>query len=76
MPTNTDWMTRLMGSMPVWPDAIADCEAIICGGMGMGAYESMKRLNIKPFVTDCLDPEIAVQSYIDGKLIDHIEKLH
>ncbi len=33
-------------------DAIADCEAIVCGGMGMGAYESMKRLNIKPFVTD------------------------
>lgn len=56
--------------------AIADCEAVICGGMGMGAYESMKRLNIKPFVTDSTDPETAVQSYINGKLIDHIEKLH
>lgn len=56
--------------------AIADCEAIICGGMGMGAYESMKQLNIHPFVTDLTDPELAVQSYIDGKLIDHIEKLH
>jgi transcriptional regulator with XRE-family HTH domain/predicted Fe-Mo cluster-binding NifX family protein len=57
-------------------DAISDCEALICGGMGMGAYESMKRLNIKPFVTDSLDPESAVQSYVDGKLVDHIEKLH
>ncbi len=55
---------------------ISDCEAIICGGMGMGAYESMKRLNIKPFVTDCENPETAVLSYIEGKLIDHIEKLH
>jgi predicted Fe-Mo cluster-binding NifX family protein len=57
-------------------EAIADCEALICGGICMGAYESLKRLNIKPFVTDSLDPEIAVQSYFSGKLIDHIEKLH
>ncbi len=56
--------------------AISDCEALICGGMGMGAYESLKRLNIRPFVTDCLEPEAAVQAYIDGKLVDHIEKLH
>lgn len=55
---------------------ISDCEAVICGGMGMGAYDSMKRFNIKPVVTDCLDPETAVQAYIDGILVDHIEKLH
>lgn len=56
--------------------SIADCEAIICGGMGMGAYDSMRRLNIKPVVTDSSDAEAAVQAYIEGKLIDHIEKLH
>lgn len=56
--------------------AISDCEAIICGGMGMGAYDSMRRLNIKPVVTDGTDAEAAVQAYIDGKLVDHIEKLH
>lgn len=57
-------------------EAISDCSVLICGGMGMGAYESMKRLNIKPFVTDCPDPEEAVQAYIKGELVDHIEKLH
>ena len=33
-------------------DAISDCQVVICGGMGMGAYESMRRLNIQPVVTD------------------------
>ncbi|MCX6054752.1 MAG: NifB/NifX family molybdenum-iron cluster-binding protein [Chloroflexi bacterium] len=56
--------------------SIADCEAVICGGMGMGAYQSMLRLNIKPIVTDLQDIDAIAQSYIDGKIIDHIEKLH
>jgi predicted Fe-Mo cluster-binding NifX family protein len=56
--------------------SISDCEALICGGMGMGAYESMRRLNIKPVVTNLLDIEMAAQAYIDGKLVDHTEKLH
>lgn len=57
-------------------ETIADCSAVICGGMGMGAYDSMQRLNIKPIVTDLRDIDAAVQAYIDGKLIDHIEMLH
>ena len=57
-------------------EVIADCEALLCGGMGMGAYNSMRRLNIKPVVTDERDAEAAVQAYIDGKLVDHTELLH
>lgn len=57
-------------------EAISDCEALICGGMGMGAYESLKRLNIKPIVTDLTDAEAAVKAYVDGSLVDHTEKLH
>lgn len=57
-------------------EAISDCEALICGGMGMGAYESLKRLNIKPFVTGMTDPEAAVLAYINGTLVDQVEKLH
>jgi predicted Fe-Mo cluster-binding NifX family protein len=56
--------------------SIADCQALLCGGMGMGAYESMRRLNIRPIVTDLRDIEAAVQAYLDGTLIDHTEKLH
>lgn len=55
---------------------IADCKALLCGGMGMGAYESMRRLNIQPVVTDLSDIDTAVQAFIDGKLMDHTELLH
>ena len=55
---------------------IADCKALLCGGMGMGAYESMRQLNIQPVVTELSDIEAAAQAFIDGKLIDHTELLH
>jgi predicted Fe-Mo cluster-binding NifX family protein/quercetin dioxygenase-like cupin family protein len=57
-------------------EAIADCKVLLCGGMGRGAYESMRRLNIQPVVTDLRDVEAAAQAFIDGKLIDHTELLH
>jgi quercetin dioxygenase-like cupin family protein/predicted Fe-Mo cluster-binding NifX family protein len=57
-------------------EAIADCTAVLCGGMGMGAYESMRRLNIQPIVTDLNDIDAAAQAFMDGKLVDHIELLH
>ncbi len=56
--------------------AIADCTALICGGMGMGAYESMRRLNITPVITDLQDIENAARAFINGDLIDHTELLH
>jgi predicted Fe-Mo cluster-binding NifX family protein len=64
-----DKHTQMAGS-------IADCQVLICGGMGMGAYESMRRLNIQPIVTDMVDIEAAAQAYVNGKLMDHTEKLH
>jgi predicted Fe-Mo cluster-binding NifX family protein len=57
-------------------EAIADCKALLCGGMGMGAYESMRRLNIQPVVTDLTDIEEAALAFVDGKLVDHTELLH
>jgi transcriptional regulator with XRE-family HTH domain/predicted Fe-Mo cluster-binding NifX family protein len=57
-------------------EAISDCKALICGGMGMGAYESMREFNIKPVVTQLTNIEEAVQAFIDGKLIDQTELLH
>jgi predicted Fe-Mo cluster-binding NifX family protein len=57
-------------------EAIADCEVILCGGMGRGAYESMKQRNIRPVVTDIRDIEEAALAYAAGRLVDHVEKLH
>jgi len=57
-------------------EAIADCEALLCGGMGMGAYQSMQARGIKPVVTDLLDIDQAVMAYVEGKFVDLVDRLH
>jgi len=57
-------------------EAIADCEALLCRGMGAGAYHSMQQRGIRPVVTDIESIEEALRAYIDGNIIDHTEKLH
>ena len=57
-------------------DAISDCETLICGGMGMGAYRSMQQFDIKPIVTDIPDVDTALQAYLAGLLEDRTDMLH
>ena len=56
--------------------AITDCEALICGGMGAGAYESMRERGIRPIITDIEDIDTAALDYASGILANHVEKLH
>lgn len=57
-------------------DPIQDCEAVIAGGMGRGAYLSIQQANMHPFLTELRNAEEAVRAYIDGTLVDHPERLH
>ena len=57
-------------------ETISDCQVLLAGGMGWGAYESMQSYNIKPIVTDVKSIDEAVQLYLDGKLINLMERLH
>ena len=57
-------------------DAIKDCEVMITGGMGMGAYYSLKQYNIEPYISDVPDIEQAVKLFLDGKLTNLTERLH
>jgi predicted Fe-Mo cluster-binding NifX family protein len=57
-------------------DTIADCQVLLAGGMGRGAYESLKSYNIKPVVTDVERIDEAVQLYVDGKLPNLMERVH
>jgi predicted Fe-Mo cluster-binding NifX family protein len=57
-------------------ESIVDCEAVLCRGMGTGAYENMKMRNIRPVVTDIADIDEAIMAYAHGQIVDHIEKLH
>ncbi len=56
--------------------AISDCQIVLVGGMGWGAYESLKNSNIEPIATDVKDIDDAVQRYLDGKLENLMERLH
>lgn len=57
-------------------EAIADCEAVLCRGMGRGAYESMKTRGIRPVVTDIALIDEAVMAYVEGRIVDLVDRLH
>jgi predicted Fe-Mo cluster-binding NifX family protein len=57
-------------------EAIADCEALLCGGMGAGAYQSMQTRSIKPVVTDIESIDEAVMAYVEGRIVDRTDWLH
>ena len=56
--------------------AILDCKALLCRGMGTGAYESMKVAGIQPVVTDIVTIDEAVLAYVQGKIVDLVDRLH
>jgi predicted Fe-Mo cluster-binding NifX family protein len=55
---------------------VADCEAVIAGGMGWGAYQGLQSYGIRPIITDVGDIREAVLRYLDGNLPDLMERLH
>lgn len=56
--------------------AIEDCEALLCGGMGYGAYQSMQARGIKPIVTEIVSIDEAIAAYVEGRIVDQVDKLH
>jgi predicted Fe-Mo cluster-binding NifX family protein len=56
--------------------SIDDCQALLAGGMGWGAYDSLKSRGIETIITDVTNIDEAVQLYIDGKLPNLMERLH
>lgn len=57
-------------------EAISDCQVLLAGGMGWGAYGSMQSYKIKPVVTDVSNIDKAVKLYLSGRLENLIERLH
>jgi predicted Fe-Mo cluster-binding NifX family protein len=56
--------------------AISDCQTLLVRGMGMGAYESMKALGILPVVTDIASIDQAVKAFVEGTIVDRVDRLH
>jgi predicted Fe-Mo cluster-binding NifX family protein len=57
-------------------DPIADCQVLIAGGMGYGAYQALKSRNLQVFIT--AEPSIkkAVELLSAGTLDNLMERLH
>jgi len=49
---------------------IADCQVLIAGGMGSGAYESFKRAGLEVILTDHQVITESVNSYLKGTLVN------
>lgn len=56
--------------------AISDCQVLLCGGMGYGAYESMRERGIQPILTDIQGIDQAVAAYLAGTIVDQLDRLH
>ncbi len=56
--------------------SINDCQVLLAGGMGWGAYDSMKSRGIETVITDVQNIDEAVKLYLDGSLPNLMEKLH
>ncbi len=56
-------------------DVIKDCDVLIAGRMGSGAYDDMKSLGLEVICTDVKDIDEAVSLYIAGKLTHREDRL-
>ena len=57
-------------------EAIADCEIVVAGGMGRGAYQSMQENGKKVFVVAIDDIDQALSAFISGTLKDTADLVH
>ena len=47
---------------------IADCQAVLAGGMGLGMQRNLEEVGIRPLLTDVEDIEEAVHAFVEGRL--------
>jgi predicted Fe-Mo cluster-binding NifX family protein len=57
-------------------DPIADCQVLIAGGMGYGAYQALESRGLKVFITAEHTIQKAVELFSAGKLDNLMERLH
>jgi predicted Fe-Mo cluster-binding NifX family protein len=57
-------------------ETIGDCQALIAGGMGWGAQESLQQLGIEVVITDVEDAREAALRHARGDLPNLVERLH
>ncbi|MDO9545792.1 MAG: NifB/NifX family molybdenum-iron cluster-binding protein [Pelolinea sp.] len=57
-------------------DAIEDCDVVVCGGMGRGAFQSIVSLGKEVFMTNTDDINNALKGYLAGELQNMSDLIH
>ncbi len=57
-------------------ETIGDCDFLIAGGMGQGAFESMQAVGIETVITDEHGVSEAIQRFARGDLPNKTDRLH
>ena len=57
-------------------ETISDCQALLAGGMGWGAFEALKEMGIDAVITDVPDIQQAASLYAEGELPNLRDRLH
>jgi len=56
--------------------AIEDCDVVVCGGMGIGAFQSITSLGKEVFMTNTSDINNALKAYLAGELQNMSDLVH
>jgi len=56
--------------------AIEDCDVVVCGGMGRGAFNSIVSLGKEVFMTNTGDINDALKGYLAGELVNMSDLVH
>lgn len=56
--------------------AIEDCDVVVCGGMGRGAFRSIVSLGKEVFMTNAGDINDALSAYLAGELVNMSDLVH
>lgn len=54
---------------------IADCQVLLCGGMGTPAYQKALQAGLEVVLTSGALPDV-VQSYLQGRVISDLRRVH
>ncbi len=57
-------------------EQIKDCDVVIAGGMGMGAYEALRQKGLEVVLTEVRSVEEAVRAYVNGGLVHREDRVH
>ena len=57
-------------------ETIQDCQVLMARGMGQGAHINLKERGITPVLTDIQDIQEAIAAYLDGRLIENLNRVH